>query len=48
MASPKLAGFRGDGQPYSVSAEAALQDVKHPTIVEFQKLTGDVGMAFVV
>jgi lipopolysaccharide export system protein LptC len=44
MARPKLAGFRSDGQPYSVSAETALQDVKHPTIVELQKLTGDVGM----
>jgi lipopolysaccharide export system protein LptC len=43
MASPKLAGFRSDGQPYSVTAEKALQDVKNP--VELQKLTGDVGMA---
>jgi lipopolysaccharide export system protein LptC len=45
MASPKLAGFRSDGQPYSVTAEKALQDVKNPTTVELQKLTGDVGMA---
>jgi lipopolysaccharide export system protein LptC len=45
MASPRLAGFRGDGQPYSVTAEKALQDIKHPTIVELQKLTGDIGMA---
>ena len=44
IARPKLAGFRSDGQPYSVSAETALQDVKHPMIVELQKLTGDVGM----
>ena len=40
MARPKLAGFRGDGQPYSLTAEKALQDVKHPTIVELQKLDG--------
>jgi lipopolysaccharide export system protein LptC len=45
MANPRLAGFRGDGQPYSVTAEKALQDVKHPTIVELQKLAGDIGMA---
>ena len=45
MANPKLAGFRSDGQPYSVTAEKALQDVKNPTTVELQKLTGDVGMA---
>ena len=45
MASPKLTGFRNDGQPYSVTAEKALQDVKNPTTVELQKLTGDVGMA---
>ena len=45
MASPKLTGFRSDGQPYSVTAEKALQDVKNPTTVELQKLTGDVGMA---
>jgi lipopolysaccharide export system protein LptC len=45
MARPRLAGFRSDGQPYSVTAEKALQDVKHPAIVELQKLNGDVGMA---
>jgi lipopolysaccharide export system protein LptC len=45
MANPKLTGFRNDGQPYSVTAEKALQDIKNPTTVELQKLTGDVGMA---
>ena len=45
MARPKLAGYRGDGQPYSVAAERALQDIKHPTVVELQKLTGDIGMS---
>jgi len=45
MARPKLAGYRGDGQPYSVTAERALQDSKHPTVVELQKLTGDIGMS---
>jgi lipopolysaccharide export system protein LptC len=45
MASPKLTGFRGGGQPYSVTAEKALQDVKNPTTVELKKLAGDIGMA---
>ncbi len=45
MAKPKLAGFRGDGQPYSLTAEKALQDVRHPMIVELQNLTGDIGMS---
>jgi len=44
MANPKLAGFRGDGEPYSLTAEKAVQDVKHPTIVELKMLTGDIGM----
>ena len=45
MKSPKITGFRNDGQPYSVTAEKALQDIKNPTTVELQRLTGDVGMA---
>ena len=45
MTSPNITGFRNDGQPYSVTAEKALQDIKNPTTVELQRLTGDVGMA---
>jgi lipopolysaccharide export system protein LptC len=45
MARPKLAGFRGDGQPYALTAEKALQDIKHPTVVELQKVTGEIGMS---
>ncbi len=45
MARPKLAGFRSDGQPYLLTAEKALQDVKQPTIVELEKLSGEIGMA---
>src|SRR5271166_1916446 len=45
MARPKLAGFRSDGQPYTLTAERALQDVKQPTIVELQKVDGEIGMA---
>jgi len=44
MARPKLAGFRSDGQPYVVTAERALQDVKQPTVVELQRLSGEIGM----
>ena len=43
MARPKLAGFRNDGQAYTLTAERALQDVKRPTLVELQKLTGEIG-----
>jgi lipopolysaccharide export system protein LptC len=44
MARPKLAGFRSDGQPYTLTAEKALQDIKQPTIVELEKLSGEIGM----
>ena len=45
MDRPKLAGFRSDGQPYSLTAERALQDVKQPTMVQLRKVDGDMGMA---
>ena len=45
MERPKLAGFRGDGQPYSMTAERALQDIKNPTVVELQKMVGEIGTA---
>lgn len=45
MERPRLAGFRSDAQPYMLIAERALQDVKNPTTVELQKLTGEIGMA---
>jgi len=45
MAKPRLAGFRSDGQPYVLTAERALQDVKHPTVAELQNLAGDMGSA---
>ncbi len=43
MAKPRLAGFRSDGQPYVLTADRALQDIKHPTIAELQNLVGDMG-----
>ena len=45
MERPKLAGFRSDGQPYVLTAERALQDVKHPTVVQLEKVDGEIGMA---
>lgn len=40
MEAPKLTGFSRDGSPYSVTAEAALQDLKHPGIIELSKIIG--------
>jgi lipopolysaccharide export system protein LptC len=45
MDRPKLAGFRSDGQPYVLTAERALQDVKQPTMVQLRKVDGEMGMA---
>jgi lipopolysaccharide export system protein LptC len=45
MERPKLAGFRSDGQPYVLTAERALQDIKHPTVVQLRKVTGEIGAA---
>jgi lipopolysaccharide export system protein LptC len=45
MDRPKLAGFRSDGQPYLLTAERALQDIKQPTVVQLQKVDGEMGMA---
>jgi len=45
MERPKLAGFRSDGQPYLLTADRALQDIKQPTMVQLRKVDGDIGMA---
>jgi lipopolysaccharide export system protein LptC len=45
MDRPKLAGFRSDGQPYVLTAERALQDVKQPTVAQLQRVDGEMGMA---
>jgi lipopolysaccharide export system protein LptC len=45
MDRPKLAGFRSDGQPYVLTAERALQDIKQPTVVQLRKVEGEIGMA---
>jgi lipopolysaccharide export system protein LptC len=43
MDRPKLAGFRSDGQPYLLTAKRALQDIKHPAIVELESVEGEIG-----
>ena len=45
MHRPKLAGFRNDGQAYLLTAKRALQDVKHPTIVELENVEAEIGAA---
>lgn len=45
MERPKLAGFRGDGQPYLLTAERALQDIKQPTVAQLEKVSGEIGAA---
>ena len=45
MDRPKLAGFRNDGQAYVLTAKRALQDVKRPTVVELEKVEGEIGSA---
>jgi lipopolysaccharide export system protein LptC len=45
MDRPKLSGFRADGQAYLLTAERALQDLKQPSVVELEKVDGQMGMA---
>jgi lipopolysaccharide export system protein LptC len=45
MDHPKLAGFRSDGQPYLLTAERALQDIKQPTVAQLEMVNGQIGMA---
>jgi lipopolysaccharide export system protein LptC len=43
MERPRLAGFRNDGQAYVLTAKRALQDMRHPTLVELEKVDGEIG-----
>jgi lipopolysaccharide export system protein LptC len=45
MDHPKLAGFRNDGQAYLMTAKRALQDIKKPTVMELEKVEGEIGAA---
>jgi lipopolysaccharide export system protein LptC len=40
MENPRLTGYRKEGRPYEVTAAAALQDVRKPTLVELKQLRG--------
>lgn len=42
MDAPRLSGFREGTQPYEVTAASATQDVKNPSIVELNDITGQV------
>jgi lipopolysaccharide export system protein LptC len=36
MENPRLSGYRNDTRPYEVTASAAMQDVRKPTIIEMK------------
>jgi lipopolysaccharide export system protein LptC len=40
MDAPKLKGFSRDGRPYTVTAEAAAQDLTKPNVIELSKIVG--------
>lgn len=42
MENPRLTGFRKETRPYEVTARAAFQDVRRPTIVELKEMRGHV------
>jgi lipopolysaccharide export system protein LptC len=44
MDKPRLTGFRNDGKPYSLTAEKAMQEAKHPESVELRGVEGEIGM----
>lgn len=41
MEAPKLTGFSKEGNPYSVTAESAMQDLKKPNVIELSKIIGN-------
>jgi lipopolysaccharide export system protein LptC len=44
MEAPRLAGFTKDKREYEVTATAASQDTKNPTIVELKEINGRLDM----
>ncbi len=40
MENPRLSGYRSDTRPYEVTATAAMQDVRKPTLVELVEMRG--------
>ena len=45
MDRPRLTGARQDGRSYVITAARAIQDVKHPTLVELVDIDGDIDTA---
>lgn len=39
MEAPRLSGHRRDNKPFEVTAAAATQDIRRPTIIEMEKMT---------
>jgi lipopolysaccharide export system protein LptC len=44
MENPRLTGFRQDARPYEVTASAARQDVRKPSMVELDGLNAKISM----
>jgi lipopolysaccharide export system protein LptC len=42
MESPRLNGFTGDGRPYELTAQSAVQDVTKPDLLELNNLSAHV------
>lgn len=44
MELPKLTGFRKDLRPYEVTASAARQDIRNPSVIDLSELKARIGM----
>ena len=44
MANPRLSGYHKDGRPFTITAAAAVQDIKAPTIFELRDLKAQLTM----
>jgi lipopolysaccharide export system protein LptC len=44
MENPRLTGFRQDARPYEVTASAARQDIRKPSMVELDGLNAKISM----
>jgi lipopolysaccharide export system protein LptC len=44
MELPKLTGFRRDLRPYEVTASAARQDIRNPSVIDLSDLKARIGM----
>jgi lipopolysaccharide export system protein LptC len=44
MEHPRLSGYKKDTRPYEVTATAAFQDVRKPTLIELNEMKGHVAI----